>query len=90
MKPVLDLVRFRLQRELNACDEPYLAEAGLELLHLYDMGILRVEFEAGELVISLSGPALEALQPGGLYDLLKPPSEEGTEDVGPLNAGPSR
>ena len=90
MKPVLDLIRFRLQREISALDEPYLADALPDLLRLYDSGILHVDVEGGELVISLSDSALEALPEGGLYDLLEPSAAASPGDAGPLNAGPSR
>ena len=89
MTPVLDLVRFRLQREANAHEDPYMAAAANELVQLYDSGIVKADLEGGEIVLSLTDSAVEALQTGGLYELLQGLDEEGCDDAGPLNAGPS-
>ena len=89
MTPVLDLVRFRLQREVAEQQDHYLSHAAQELVQLYDAGIVKADLEGGELVLSLSDKALEALQTGGLYELLEAHDEEAADDPGPLNAGPS-
>lgn len=89
MTPVLDLVRFRLQKEVTDQPDPYLAHAAQELVQLYDAGIVKADVERGELVLSLSDHALKALQTGGLYELLEAHIEEGSDDAEPLNTGPS-
>ena len=88
MTPVLDMVRYRLQKEVSRQSDPYLAAAQEELVQLYDAGIVLADLKDGEIMLSLSDRALEALETGGLTELLAARLKADAEHVGPLNVGP--
>ena len=66
---IVDLTRYRLKREIAASGPVGLA-TGTELLEMYDVGALKVEFKEGEMLLSLSEWALEAHEKGALGKLL--------------------
>ena len=69
MSQIIDLTRYRLQREITEAGPVGLA-TGTELREMYDAGALNVEFREGELLLSLTEWALEAHQKGALGKLL--------------------
>jgi hypothetical protein len=90
VSPVLDLVRYRLQRETLAHDNPLINDAGVDLVALYDAGILLADMKDGELLLSLTDEAVEALQNQPLCELLAGLQEACADESGPLNDSPSR
>ena len=89
MTRVLDLVRYRLEREAESEPDPLLAEAARSVIQLYDWGVVDARLEGGEVLLSLSRMAEEALPAGGLCELLDRLEEEHAAAAAPLNASPS-
>ena len=89
MAPVLDLIRYRLERDAKEQTDPLLQAAAYEVVELYDLGIVDAQLEKGRVLLSLSKLATEGLPEGGLYELIDRLREEHAAAAGPLNAGPS-
>ena len=69
MTQIVDYTRYRLKREIAASGPVGLATSD-DLLQMYDVGALKVEFKEGEMLLSLTEWAAEAHEKGALAELL--------------------
>ena len=69
MTQIVDFTRYKLKREIAQSGPVGLATAD-DLLQMYDVGALKVEFREGEMLLSLTEWALEAHEKGALGKLL--------------------
>lgn len=75
MTQIVDLIRYRLKRELESSGELG-AQSAPELLELYDAGAINVTFREGEMFLSLSDWATKGMDDGALIAALLGPQQE--------------
>jgi len=75
MTQIVDMIRYRLKREL-AQSGPIGQDCTDELLDLYDCGAIEVTFREGEMFLALADWAQEGMDSGALIAALLGPQQE--------------
>ena len=75
MTQIVDLIRYRLKRELMSSGE-IAVQSAPDLLELYDAGAINVTFKEGEMFLSLSDWAAKGMDDGALIAALLGPQQE--------------
>lgn len=78
MTQIVDLVRYKLKRELEASGHLG-KQTAPELLELYDAGAIDVVFREGEMFLSLTDWAAKGMDDGALIAALLGPQREPEE-----------